>query len=266
MEFLREALRKVPEYTTLLSAVNSGHQPVLATGLSRIHKANLIDTLPADTNQRALVIVSDEGDADRVAEDLKSMGRSCAVFPARDLCIRPIEGFSREFEQQRVGVLSQILNNEFDIVIAPVDAVMSYTVPKELLCDLLCTIRPGDELDISLLSKQLLFSGYSRVQMVEAAGQFAIRGGIMDIFVPASKNPVRIEFWDDEIDTVCEFDVATQRRMDTLQSVTVAPAREVLFESNEVLLEKIQAFAMSLNKKHEAAKTIILREADMIKD
>ena len=266
MEFLREALRKVPEYTTLLGAVNSGHQPVLATGLSRIHKANLIDTLPADTNQRALVIVSDEGDADRVAEDLKSMGRSCAVFPARDLCIRPIEGFSREFEQQRVGVLSQILNNEFDIVIAPVDAVMSYTVPKELLCALLCTIRPGDELDISLLSKQLLFSGYSRVQMVEAAGQFAIRGGIMDIFVPASKNPVRIEFWDDEIDTVCEFDVATQRRMDTLQSVTVAPAREVLFESNEVLLEKIQAFAMSLNRKHEAAKTIILREADMIKD
>ncbi len=261
MEFLQNALRGVPEYQTLQTAVQNGRTPVMATGLSRVHKVNIIDTLPAVLQRRALVLVADEGEAARVKDDLRLFGRESVIFPARDLCFQSIEGFSREFEHNRIGVLASLLKEECSTVIAPVDAVLTFTVPRDILFHLLLTLKPGLQMDMQTLLQKLVFGGYSRCDMVEGEGQFSVRGGIVDVFIPGNENPVRVEFWDDEIDTICAFDVVSQRRLDTLDAVTICPAKEVLFEDEAAFAEKMTAFADSLSAKRQKAKERIYNDA-----
>ena len=264
MEFLRKALRTVSDYTAVYNAVKQKKTPVCLTGLSRIHKANIIDTLPADINQRALVVVADDGEAQRLQEDLQSFGRNSVIFPARDLCFRKIDGFSREFERKRVGVLASLIFGSVDTVIAPIDALMTYTVPQETLKSLLIRIKPTDEISVDTLTRKLIFGGYSKTDMVEGEGQFANRGGIFDIFVPGDKNPVRIEFWGDEIDTVSSFDIETQRSIEQLDEFFICPAREVLYENTDEFIEKIKAFADKLTKKNLVAKENIYSDIEAL--
>ena len=91
MDFLKKALKTVSEYTSVYNSVKQQKTPVCITGLSRIHKANIIDTLPSDLNQRALVVVADDGEAERLKEDLQSFGRGSVIFPSRDLYLYEVK-------------------------------------------------------------------------------------------------------------------------------------------------------------------------------
>lgn len=265
MNYLRKALKTVSEYTSVYNAVKQQKTPVCITGLSRIHKANIIDTLPSDLNQRALVVVADDGEAERLKEDLQSFGRGSVIFPSRDLCFRKIDGFSREFERKRVGVLASILSETVDTIIAPIDAVMTYTVPQEILHSLLINLKPADEISVEVLTKKLIFGGYNKTDMVESEGQFATRGGIFDIFIPGEQNPVRIEFWGDEIDTISSFDILTQRSVEQLDEIFICPAREVLYEDTDEFVAKIKTFADKLTKKHLNAKENVYADIEALK-
>ena len=264
MNFLRNALKTVREYSDVFNAVKSQKTPVCITNLSRIHKANIIDTLPADTFQRALVVVADETEAERLQEDLRSFGRRASIFPARDLCFRKIDGVSREFERKRVGVLSSILSNEIDTVIAPIDAIMTYTIPIDILKSLFIKLKPQDEISIDDLASKLVFGGYSRVDMIEAEGQFAFRGGIFDVFVPGEQNPFRIEFWGDEIDNITQFDISSQRSITNVDEISICPAREVLFKNTDEFINKIKTFADKLTNKHSLAKENIYSDIELL--
>lgn len=265
MEFLRKALRSVKDYTAVYNAVNAEKTPVCITGLSRIHKSNIIDTLPADLNQRALVVVADDGEALRLQEDLQSFGRNSVVFPSRDLCFRKIDGVSREFERKRVGVLAGILSETTDTVIAPIDAVMTYTIPQSILQSLLINIKTQDTLSIAELTEKLIFGGYNKTDMVENEGQFAVRGGIFDIFIPGEQNPARIEFWGDDVDTISSFDITTQRSLEQLDEIFICPAREVLYKNTEDFINSIELFAEKLTKKQQAAKEKIYADIEALR-
>ncbi|MBQ5590225.1 MAG: transcription-repair coupling factor, partial [Clostridia bacterium] len=264
MSFLRKALKTVSEYTEVFNAVKSQKTPVCITNLSRIHKANIIDTLPADVFQRALVVVADDGEAARLQEELSSFNRSSLIFPSRDLCFRKIDGISREYERKRIGVLASILSNAVDTVIAPIDAIMTYTIPKETLRSLLISIKPADEISMEELTSKLIFGGYSKTDMVEGEGQFATRGGIFDIFIPGEENPTRIEFWGDEVDTISSFDVASQRSIENKDEIFICPAREVVYEDNESFIRQIKAFAEKLGKGKEVARENIYADIESL--
>lgn len=265
MSFLRKALKTVSEYSDVFNAVKSQKTPVCITNLSRIHKANIIDTLPADVFQRALVVVADEFEAERLKEDLNALQKNSSIFPSRDFCFRKFDGASHEFEQKRVGILSQILEEKVDTIIAPIDALMSYTIPKDVLQSVLIKLKSGIEIGIDELTEKLIFGGYSRVDMVETQGQFATRGGIFDIFVPGESDPIRIEFWGDEIDTISYFDIETQRSSEQINEILICPAREVLYENSDDFCEKIRVFADKLTKKNALAKENIYADAEQIK-
>ncbi len=264
MSFLKKALKTVREYCNVFNALQEQKTPICVTNLSRIHKANIIDTLPADVFQRALVVVADEFEAERLQEDLNSFGRKVEIFPSRDLCFRKFDGISHEFERKRVGVLANILAGEVEMVIAPIDALMSYTIPKTTLQSVILKLNVGFEIGINDLCEKLIFGGYTRTEMVETEGQFATRGGIFDIFIPGESAPVRIEFWGDEIDTISTFDIETQRSNEQCEEIFICPAREVLFENADEFAEKIKAFADKLTKKHLVAKENIYADAEQL--
>ena len=264
MDFLRSALKRCTEYKAVHSALKSGRTPIMASSLSRVHKANIIDTLPADENRRALVVVADDGEAARLKDDLAMLGRDALIFPARDLNLRKVEGISHEYELERVGVLCDIISGNADTVIASVEAIMKYTVPREVLGSHLVTIDMDSQIGIDGLCRLLNSSGYTRCQTVDGKGQFAVRGGIVDIFIPSYDNPVRIEFWGDDIDSLKLFDIESQRRVDDVDSVTVTPAREVTVDSVDELIAKMTAKAKALSAKSDKAKANLYADIDAL--
>ena len=200
MKFLSTLLDGVTEYETLVSAVERHNTPAAVTGVSGIHKAHLIHSLCARTGRKALVLASDEGEGQRLCNDLASMGAAALVYPARDFNFRAAEGQSREYEHQRLQVMAGMLDGDYQVVISCIDAALQYTIPPDELRSKRLTLRAGQEAPLEKIEALLSASGYERYQQVEGPGQFAVRGGILDFFTPDASAPVRVEFWGDEID------------------------------------------------------------------
>ena len=233
MLFLNNALRASPEYKELCNEILKGRLPSAATGLSHIHKAALIDTLRKDTKRRALVVVADESEGARLKSDLILMGAKVIDFPSRDLILRDISGVSREYEHARLGALSKIIDGDYDVVICGADALLSYTIPPDVLMANRFTLKAEQTIAPAELCDRLVSAGYTRCDTVEGVGQFARRGGILDIFPPDADNPYRVEFWGDDIDSICAFDTISQRRDEIVDEMLISPVLEVLTGSAE---------------------------------
>ena len=141
---------------------------------------------------------------------------------------------------KRQGVLSELLQGTARVVVASAESACERTIPKETLKDSILTIDMDGSYDQEQVVKKLVAMGYQCRDQVEGICQFARRGGILDIFPPDRSEPVRIEFWDDEIDTMSTFQVDTQRRQDSIEQVTIPPAREVLYQSPQKLADLLR--------------------------
>ncbi|MBO7520567.1 MAG: transcription-repair coupling factor, partial [Clostridia bacterium] len=115
------------------------------------------------------------------------------------------------------------------------EAATQYTLPPEVLADNIFALSEEDTININELSKRLVNSGYTRSDICEGAGQFSIRGGIIDIFSTGCDLPVRIELWGDDVDSISFFDTVTQRRTSRIKSVKISPARELPYNADELV-------------------------------
>lgn len=234
-------LEQMQEYRQLKTALEQKRTPVAVTGAAASHKTNMIASLVSQLERRALVIVPDESTAIRFAADLSALlGEKAAHFPARDYVLLDVDGASGEFEHQRLGVLSAVLRNEVRVVVSSVESACERTIPVQKLQESILTIDRDECYDEEEIVQRLVAMGYQRREQVEGICQFARRGGILDIFPPNCSQPVRIEFWDDSIDTMSTFQVDTQRRQEEIDCITIPPAREVLFDSSEKLVQLLK--------------------------
>ncbi len=263
------ALNTGAEFGALLSGIAAGRGPLGALGVVQAAKAHLIFSLCAETGRKALVVMPDEGAAIKAAEDLNTLagGQKRALFyPARDFCYVSSQNQSKEFEHLRIAALCDILRGDFDAVFCSAEAALQITLPPDALTAHTVVLRAGDTLKTADFLPALVNAGYVRADMVEGVGQFSLRGGILDIYPPTTGNPVRIELWGDEIDTLCEFDVSSQRRVDKISEVSVPPACEVLFENAAVFAQKLEALAASLRgKTAPKARESLLADAEAAK-
>ena len=229
------------EYRQMKEALQQGRVPVSVSGVSASHKTHIIASLAAQLEKPALVIVPDESTAIRFTADLSVLlGERVLHFPARDYVLLDVDGASGEFEHQRLGMLSELLQGTARVVVASAESACERTIPKETLKDSILTIDMDGSYDQEQVVKKLVAMGYQYRDQVEGICQFARRGGILDIFPPDRSEPVRIEFWDDEIDTMSTFQVDTQRRQDSIEQVTIPPAREVLYQSPQKLADLLR--------------------------
>ena len=226
--FFDSLIQGTAEYRHLRDAMQAPGASALF-GLPPSGRAQMLAILAGDLQRPLLVITPGEAEATRFAADLNTFGYPAAVFPPRDFVLRPIEGVSREYEYRRLAVLGDLVGGRLKAVCAPAEALLQYTVPREDFCNNTLTLKPGMEIPPKQLVERLLSAGYHRRDRVEGPGQFSMRGGILDVFPPDRKEPARMEFWGDEIDTLHSFDLVTQRRSDPLKKLYISPAREVLF-------------------------------------
>ena len=265
MKFLLNALNHLKEFQTLDEAVQGRQLPAAVNGLSGVHKAAFIYTLCTNHHRRAFILAGDESEGQRLCDDLSAMGMHPLVFPMRDFTFRDAEGASHEYEHQRIQTLARILNGECDAVIACLDAALQYAIPPEELRKRTVTISAGQSIPMEQVVSALLACGYERAAQIDGTGQFSQRGGILDIFTPDASNPVRLEYWGDEIDTLSLFDLETQRRTESIDKLTIAPAVEALIDDPQILSKKIQKLASTLRgKAAPKAKEILFAQAEKL--
>ena len=242
MHFCDSVLCENQDFKKLKSAIKGGFLPAVCTGLPPIARAALISAAVAATGRRAAVICHDEAEANRLLSDLLSLDKQCALLPSREILPERNILSSREWEHKRLYTLSALADGVLPIVVGSAEAFSQYTLPPTRLKSGTFTLKSGQQIKTEELAERLILAGYTRVGQVEGVSQFAVRGGIFDIFPTNAEKPVRIEFWGDEIDTISEFDTVTQRREDPLSSVFISPAREALIGDSELceVLEKKQ--------------------------
>ncbi len=245
MSIATELLRDLRDYRAVLQGISTAQLPASVIGLSAVHKAQWTLALFEDLHRPILLLTADEAEATRLCQDINAMaGEAVArVYPMRDLQLGQVAGASAEYEQRRLGILSAAAAGEAKIVCASTQAAAQFTVPPKVLRERMFTLSTADQIEPAELVKKLLAAGYVRRTRTEGAGQFAARGGIVDFFPPQLPQPVRVEFWGDEIDSLSLFDPQTQRRTDPLDKVEITPAKEVLFDSPEVLTNALRELA-----------------------
>ncbi|MBO5798235.1 MAG: transcription-repair coupling factor, partial [Clostridia bacterium] len=264
MTLFEKGLQNLPAFRQLAADVTAGRLPAAVTGVSLVHKALLLHGLQAATGRRLVILAGEEAEAHRLVEDLRAFGQRVVLLPARDLSLRQVESVSREYEQQRLGALASFLNGGADCIVATADAAMQYTLSPDVLLDHTLDIMADRPLPVENLAETLTAAGYERCTQVESAGQFAVRGGIVDIYPADAGAPLRLELWGDTVDTLSYFDPATQRRTDPLDGVSIPPAAEILCDFPAELAEKIRTLAASLKGKSAEAKTALLADADRL--
>ncbi|HIY72587.1 MAG TPA: transcription-repair coupling factor [Candidatus Intestinimonas merdavium] len=229
MKELVRILDQVPEFSSLLTALDSGACPAAVSGLAAVHRAHFAAGLRAKAGRRVVVVCADEGEAQRFAEDLHAFtGEQVLTLPSREFTFHDAAVVSRQWEHRRLSALRALAMGETDLVVTTPEALLQRTLPSALLLQTVRTLRVGEVHDLTELAETLTAAGYVRCDQVEGVGQFALRGGILDLFSPACDQPIRCEFFGDEIDAMGTFDPATQRRVENRQICDILPVVEVL--------------------------------------
>ena len=229
MKELVRILDQVPEFSSLLTALDSGACPAAVSGLAAVHRAHFAAGLRAKAGRRVVVVCADEGEAQRFAEDLHAFtGEQVLTLPSREFTFHDAAVVSRQWEHRRLSALRALAMGETDLVVTTPEALLQRTLPSALLLQTVHTLRVGEVHDLTELAETLTAAGYVRCDQVEGVGQFALRGGILDLFSPACDQPIRCEFFGDEIDAMGTFDPATQRRVENRQICDILPVAEVL--------------------------------------
>ena len=254
MEYFLNTARKIAEYNEAVGA--AGGMPVMITGLSHIHKAHFLAALSMEPDQRLpLVVICDtEGEGARLCADINTMtgDETAFSFPAKDIVLGDVDAVSREYEHRRIGILSRMLSGKAKIVCATPEAASQITIPRRILRKRTVTLKTGESISLSGMEAALTEAGYSRCDQIEGVSQFSVRGAILDIYPVNFGVPVRIELWGDDIDSISVFDLQSQRRIDTIKAVEIAPALETLFLDNEQICGRLEALLPKIRGKKAA--------------
>ena len=226
MEKLLDILKSMPPYTALLESA-AARESAAVTGIGQVSRSHIIAGLRQHQYAPMVVVVQDDIAARRLQEELKAfLGETAPILPSRELTLYDASVVSRAWEQKRLRQLYDLHRGAVRLQIMTWESMSQRTMPPQVLKDAAFALEVGKEYGISDLIGRLSGSGYSRCGMVEGPGQFAVRGGILDIFSPAADQPIRAEFFGDELDTMGYFDPETQRRTENIESVVILPVGE----------------------------------------
>lgn len=237
------------EFVKLRESVREENKSASVFGLSESQKLHMIASLLYPLEGQCLYITYSEEQARKAYEDLSFFyPEQVLLFPNREVFFYKVEAYSTEVLRQRLKVLEKLACGHPVIVVASVEAFLFLQTPLEIFKKQLFVLKVGDETSVTGLAQRLVQMGYERVDIVEGPGQFSLRGGIFDIFPLTSDKPYRIEFFDEEVDSIRYFDPLSQRSTEKVEEARISPARELVLEE-----KNIQNGVVSLRKSLESA-------------
>jgi transcription-repair coupling factor (superfamily II helicase) len=266
MKFFRDTFQELKIYKDIEKSISKKLTPILVSGLSQVHFAQLMVSM--SDNSQNIIVTGNDSVASKIASDINAMDSSmnAVVYPSKELVITLVESASLEYSYQRIAALESLISGKSKAVVCSVESLMQPTIPKEILCSRTFTIENGKSYNLTEIKNKLIESGYVSSYQIEGISQFSSRGDILDIFPVGESEPVRIEFWDDEVDNISYFNIETQRRTTAIESVKILPSTEALFDKNE-LIDKIKKLQSTVKgKKSSAIKENIARDIERIEN
>ena len=237
-------IESLEEYKHLVGALGENIKTVEVHGISDVQKSILTVLLSKHFAKSVLLITHNDILARKIYEDISNFDPSAAVLlPSWEMIFHKIDARSNEIAIKRLKALNSIITKKRVILCASVEALLNRLPEPNIFREKYLKIRVGDKMPVEEFLAYFSQAGYERVDMIEGCGQFSVRGGIIDFYGPINDNPVRIELFDDEIDSIRYFDLETQRSITKLDMVELFPMREMLlkpedFERGSKELEK----------------------------
>ena len=230
MRAFTEPLQELEEFQKIQQALKK--QSIQVTGCIDAQKAHFIYV--AGAAKKKLIVTYSELRAKELCENYRLFDKNVLFYPAKDLIFYSADVQSNLLVQQRIRVLQKMMEEEEVTIVTTMGGIMDHLLPPEVFQKQVETVESDSEFDMELWKKKLTAMGYERVGQVEGSGQFAVRGGILDIFPLTEENPVRIELWGDEIDSIRSFDVESQRSIENLDRIRIYPAGEFIADDGRI--------------------------------
>ena len=232
---MENPLLELQEYDNLVQALKSGKGPLQVTGTLDSQKVHLMYELgEASAFSWKLVVTYDDTRAKEIYDDLRSFTSRVWLYPAKDLLFYSADIHGNLMARQRIAVLRRLMEDREGVVVTTMDGLMDHLLPLKYLREQSITVESGQVIDLDSWKERLVAMGYERMAQVDGMGQFSIRGGIVDIFPLTEEVPVRIELWDDEVDSIRTFDLESQRSVEQLENITIYPAAEVVLSADQL--------------------------------
>ncbi len=232
------SLARLAEYDAMGRALFTEKAPVCVSGLSEsaaVHFSLELSTSDGAPH-RIFYITYNEVRAREIADDAAAFGsRVPLLYPARDLLFAGADVRGSLLSRQRVTALRALAEEKDALVVTTIDALLCRLISPLRLSESIVRLKPGDIMEPNVLIKKLVALGYERESITRMPGEFSLRGGILDIFPVTEETPVRIEFFDDEIDSIRFFDSETQRSLENASGIHIYPVDELGDESASLL-------------------------------
>ncbi len=250
-------LEQLNEFQNIKEKISKNQGMIEISGCLDSQKCHLIYAAGKGKKHR-VILTGDEKKAKEIYEDYRTFDKEVVFYPARDLMFYSADIHGNLIEKQRISVLKALLEKPKLTIVTTMAGCMDHLVPLQEFSKQIFEISLESEIDLEKMKKMLTELGYEKTSQVEMSGQFAVRGGILDIFPLTEENPVRVELWDTEVDSIRSFDAVSQRSIENLERVVIYPVTEMTVEKTrmEEGIKKIEEEEKRLEKKlREEKKT-----------
>jgi len=245
-----EPLENLSGFSDMLKSAKKERGLYSVTGCIDAQKPHMMYACSGD-RKNTIIVTFHEQKAKELYEDYRFFDADVVYYPAKDVLFYQSDIRGNVLTAERIRALKMIHEKEHVTVITTFDALMNTQAPPEKIWESVLTFAPGDEIVLDEVMAQLVRMGYEKEYQVETMGQFALRGGILDIFPLTEENPVRIEMWGDEIDTIRTFDTESQKSIENVDEIKVYPACELVLSEEEKQqgIQKLLAEAKKTSEK-----------------
>ena len=233
MKTFTAPLTELKEFNDIRENINMKTLPVQVTGCIDSQKCHLIHGLGEDFRHRVIVTYNDLK-AKEIYEDYRLYDKEVYLYPAKDIIFYSADIHGNAIVRDRLKVLNRIIEKKNSTIIVTLDGGMDRLLPLQMIKDRIIKVNQTATIKLQEFTASLIHLGYERQAQVESPGDFAIRGGIIDIFPLTEEAPYRIELWGDEIDSIRTFDVSSQRSIEQVEGLVIYPAAEIIPDENKI--------------------------------
>ncbi|MFC5714459.1 transcription-repair coupling factor [Thalassorhabdus alkalitolerans] len=275
MKGIQQVLLNNKDVQAVKEGVEAGLKEQLVTGLTGSARTMLMASFFEETSRPQVVITHNLYQAQKLYEDLIDLlGDNVYLYPVNELISSEIAVASPEMMAQRIEVLNSLLHGKKGVVVVPIAGMRRLLPPPSLWERCQYRLRVGEDLPIDDFVYTLTSTGYQRADMVSSPGEFSIRGGIIDIYPLTEENPLRIELFDTEIDSIRYFHAEDQRSLTQVKEVLIGPGQEIilfkehLYRGAEKLEHSLAASLKKLknNEVKEKLQSYLTYERDQLRE
>lgn len=233
MKALSEPLEQLNSFIQVKEYLQEGKGPVHISGTEGSDRVFIMNGCAESADVR-LVVTYDEERANRLYEDFRFYEKNVLIYPSKDVLFFSADIHGNAIVRRRMEIFKSLIEGERCTIVLTVDALLDKIPELSYIKSKIIPLKEGDILDVDEFKSRLVELGYEKTETVEGVGEFAIRGGIIDIFPLTEETPYRIDMWDDEIDTIRSFDVESQRSIERVESVNIYPATEMVLSKTRI--------------------------------